>query len=131
MLREEVFPEIAAVEGYRGFQPLRRPADDEVEFVTAVQFDFRTAVERFAGEEYETAHVPGGAREVLERFDDRVRQYDVAKQTASSRSARVRAGSRSEPPAPPRPRSLVHRRTAPNSAAESRRSPIPFVEGAE
>lgn len=91
VLRDEVFPEITAVEGYRGFQLLRRPADataedatadDEVEFVTVIHFDSLAAVERFAGEEYETAHVPEEARAVLKRFDDRARQYEVEKQTS-------------------------------------------------
>ena len=35
------------------------------------------AVREFAGEDYEEANVPEAAREVLSRFDDRARHYEV------------------------------------------------------
>jgi hypothetical protein len=82
LLKAEIFPGIAAkdVSGYRGIQLLREPADqskDEVEFVTIMWFDSWEAVRRFAGEDYERAYVPPRAREVLERFDERSRHYEV------------------------------------------------------
>ena len=80
LLKEEIFPGIAAkgVPGYRGIQLLRRPIeDDEVEFVTIMWFDSWDAVKQFAGDDYERAYVPPKAREVLARFDDRSRHYEV------------------------------------------------------
>ncbi len=80
LLREEIFPGIAAkgVPGYRGIQLLRRPIeDDEVEFITIMWFDSFDAVKQFAGEDYERAYVPPAAREVLARFDERSRHYEI------------------------------------------------------
>lgn len=79
LLREEVFEEIASqeIEGYRGIELLRRDGADEVEFVTIMSFESLDAVRAFAGEDYERAWVPPRAREVLARFDERSRHYEV------------------------------------------------------
>jgi heme-degrading monooxygenase HmoA len=80
LLKKEIFPGIADknVPGYRGIQLLRGPIDDrEVEFVTVMRFDSWEAVKRFSGEDFERAYVPPKAREVLARFDERSRHYEV------------------------------------------------------
>ena len=79
LLRTEIFPGIAAkrVPGYRGIQLYRRPVGDEVEFITIMWFESREAVTQFAGEDYERAHVPPKAREVLVRFDERSQHYEI------------------------------------------------------
>ncbi len=75
----EVLPEIAArqIPGYRGAHLLRRPLEDEVEFVTIMWFDSLEAIRQFMGDDYEVAHVPPKARAVLARFDLRSQHYDV------------------------------------------------------
>ncbi|QUO46738.1 MULTISPECIES: hypothetical protein [Halorubrum] len=84
LLREEILPSFANAdnEGYRGARLLRRESDadgddEEVEFVTILRFDSIESVREFAGEEYREAHVPDAAREVLKRYDDRARHYEV------------------------------------------------------
>ena len=91
LLREEILPGIAdkVGEGLRGYRVLRRDRDesngdethssgpDEVEFVTVLQFGSLDAVREFAGEEHRQAHGPPEAREVLSRYDDRARHYEV------------------------------------------------------
>jgi len=79
LLREEIFPGVAeqGIEGYRGVRILRRSRDDEVEFVTAMQFESIKAIRQFAGEDYEQAHVPPAARALLTRYDDRVHHYEL------------------------------------------------------
>jgi heme-degrading monooxygenase HmoA len=80
LLKEEIFPGIAEKDvcGYRGIQLFRGPIDDgEVEFVTIMRFDSWDAVRRFAGEDHEHAYAPQKAREVLARFDERSRHYEV------------------------------------------------------
>ena len=80
LLKEEIFPGIAdkKVPGYRGIQLFRGPIEgDEVEFVTIMRFDSWEAVKRFSGEDYEHAYVPPKAREVLKRFDERSRHYEI------------------------------------------------------
>lgn len=82
-------PDDADRYGYRGVELLRRDArrlDDgperagkigEVEFVTIMTFDSMDAVAEFAGADTGAAYVPPAAREVLARFDERVRHYEV------------------------------------------------------
>jgi len=80
LLKDEIFPGIAAkgVTGYKEIQLFRRPVDnDGVEFVTIMWFDSWDAVKQFAGEDYELAYVPEKAREVLARFDNRSRHYEI------------------------------------------------------
>jgi len=79
LLRTEVFPGILAknVAGFRRIELFRRPAGEEVEFVTVMWFDSLDDVKAFAGEEYETAYVPAKARAILKRFDPRSQHYDV------------------------------------------------------
>lgn len=82
LLKTEIFPGIAArdIPGYLGIRLLRRPAGDEVEFVTIMTFASLDDVIRFAGADYEEAYVPARAREVLARFDERSRHYEVRQQ---------------------------------------------------
>ena len=82
LLRTEVFPGILAkkVAGFRRIELYRRPTENEVEFVTVMWFDSLEAVKAFAGEDYETAYVPGKARVVLKRFDARSLHYEIREQ---------------------------------------------------
>jgi antibiotic biosynthesis monooxygenase (ABM) superfamily enzyme len=80
LLREEIIPGIAAkrVRGYRGIQVLRRAVSGgEIEFVTIMRFDSLEAVKQFAGDDYERAYVIPRARELLSRFDERSRHYEI------------------------------------------------------
>ena len=80
LLKEEIFPGIAAkkVSGYRGIQLLRRELDNEVEFITIMQFESLEAVKQFAGgEDYEKSYVPDKARKVLSRHDDKSQHYEM------------------------------------------------------
>ncbi|WP_237560313.1 antibiotic biosynthesis monooxygenase [Halolamina sediminis] len=63
-------------DGYLGYDLLRREDGDEVEFVTQIRFADYDAVAAFAGEDYEQAHVPDTARELLTRWDDGAVHYD-------------------------------------------------------
>ena len=75
----EVLPEIAArqIPGYRGAHLLRRPLNDEVEFVTIMWFDSLDSIRQFMGDDFEVAHVPPHARAVLARFDERSQHYET------------------------------------------------------
>lgn len=91
LLRTEIFPAIVAraVPGFRQIELLRRPLDNEVEFITVMWFDTLDAVRAFAGEDYQTAVVPPKARAVLARFDVRSQHYELRDQ----RSALVAANA--------------------------------------
>jgi heme-degrading monooxygenase HmoA len=78
LVSEEVLPSIHRIEGFAGYHLLRAEGEDgEAEFVTVTYFDSLEAVREFAGEDYEAAVVPPEARELLTRFDERSRHYEV------------------------------------------------------
>lgn len=79
LLKEEIFPGIAAkgLSGYRDIQLLRRPHENEVEFITIMTFDSWDSVKEFVGEDLSVSYVPAKAQEVLSRWDDRSQHYEV------------------------------------------------------
>jgi heme-degrading monooxygenase HmoA len=79
LLREEVFTGIKDrnIEGFNGIQLFRRQLESETEFITIMWFDSLASVAEFAGADYEIAAVPGKARKILTRFDERSQHYEV------------------------------------------------------
>ena len=79
LLREEVFTGIKGrrIPGFIDIQMLRRPSDNEVEFVTIMRFESIEAIKEFAGQDYEACVVPPKARELLSRFDERSQHYEI------------------------------------------------------
>jgi heme-degrading monooxygenase HmoA len=75
-LRSKFLPAAHAIEGYLGASVLRRTIGGEVEFATITRFESLSAVKKFAGEDYEAAHVAPRARELLSRFDERCQHFD-------------------------------------------------------
>lgn len=76
-LRSSFLPSIHAIEGYRGASVLRRRVGQEVEFMTLTRFASLEAIRKFAGEDYEAAHVAPRARELLSRFDARCQHFEL------------------------------------------------------
>jgi len=79
LLKTEIFQEITSkkIRGFRGIKLFRRSLENEVEFVTLMEFDSLDDVIEFAGKDYERAYVPAKAREVLARFDQRSQHYEI------------------------------------------------------
>jgi heme-degrading monooxygenase HmoA len=79
LLKEEVFPGFAQkkMAGYRGVQLLRQDGKNEVEFTTIMWFDSIEAVKRFAGADYQKAHIDPAVRSLFTRFDTTVAHYEV------------------------------------------------------
>ncbi|HSR69642.1 MAG TPA: antibiotic biosynthesis monooxygenase [Acidobacteriota bacterium] len=78
LLNEEIIPAIAAkkMPGYRSIRVYRRVLNErEVEFMTIMRFDSLQSIKAFVGEDYEVAHVPEKARQVLSRFDSRSQHF--------------------------------------------------------
>ena len=84
LLLSEILPGIEArgIEGYRGAHLLRRQVEDGVEFATICWFEGWEGVREFAGEDYEVAVVPPGARVLLSRFDERSAHYETIRAPA-------------------------------------------------
>lgn len=91
LLKAEVIEGIEAkkIPGFRKIEVLSRPLEDEVEFITIMEFDNLSSVRSFTGEDYEQAYVPDEAKAVLSRFDERSQHYQVRE----SRSYLTDAGS--------------------------------------
>lgn len=79
-LRSTFLPSAHTIGGYQGAEVLRRPVGDEVEFMTLTRFESVDAIQRFAGEDYELAHVAPRGRELLARFDPRCLHYELVVQ---------------------------------------------------
>ena len=79
LLRTEVFVGILGkqVPGFHRIELCRRPAGEEVEFMTVMWFDSLDDIRGFAGEDAEAAYVPRAARQILKRFDPRSQHYEV------------------------------------------------------
>jgi heme-degrading monooxygenase HmoA len=79
IVRGEIIPAIEArdIPGFLSIDLVRRSVADGVEFAKIMWFDSLEAVQAFAGEDYDLAHVPDRARAVLARFDERSAHYEV------------------------------------------------------
>ena len=79
LLKTEVFPGIEAknVSGFKSIQLLRRSLQDEVEFITIMQFTSIDDIKAFSGDDYEKAYVPAKARAILSRFDGFAQHYEI------------------------------------------------------
>jgi antibiotic biosynthesis monooxygenase (ABM) superfamily enzyme len=79
LLREEIFVGIQErqIPGFNRIRLLRHAIGAEVEFVTIMEFDSLSAVQAFAGADYERAVVPDKARALLARFDERSQHYEL------------------------------------------------------
>lgn len=88
VVRGEVIPDIEArqIPGFRAIDLMRRSLEDAVEFVTIMWFEDIDAVKAFVGDDYEVAHVPQRARNVLARFDGRSAHYEVLDHRDQARS---------------------------------------------
>lgn len=95
LLRAEVLPGIHRTKGYMGAYLLRREAaNDEVEFVTIMQFIDIDAVRAFAGADYERAVITAGTEKMLAHYDERSAHYDTRITPADVRAAAARLSGR-------------------------------------
>jgi heme-degrading monooxygenase HmoA len=76
-LREQVFPGLQRIDGYRGGYTLRQDGTDEAEFVVMNLFESLDAVRAFAGPDYTVAVFEPEARELLSRVEPIARHYEV------------------------------------------------------
>jgi len=78
-LKTEFLPSIEKknIDGYRKFQLLRLDKVPEVEFITIMWFDSLDKIRQFAGEDYEKAVVHPKAQQLLLRYDDRSKHFEL------------------------------------------------------
>jgi len=78
-LKTEFLPSIEKknIDGYRKFHLLRFNNGPEVEFITIMWFDSLDNIRQFAGEDYEKAVVHPKAQQLLIRYDDRSKHFEL------------------------------------------------------
>ena len=77
MLKSELLPGLSSAKGFRGSYLLRRPADEQVEFVTIILWDSLDDIPAIAGADYERAVIPEERRSLLTRCDEKAAHYDI------------------------------------------------------
>jgi antibiotic biosynthesis monooxygenase (ABM) superfamily enzyme len=77
-LRQETFPALSAIPGYRSASILRRDVRDGTEFQVVTLWDSMDAIHAFAGETADVAVVPPVVQEMMADYDRRVVHYEVA-----------------------------------------------------
>ena len=79
IVRTEVIPGIEEMQipGFLSIDLVRRSVPEGSEFSTIMWFTDIEAVKAFMGEDYEVAHVPQRAQEVLSHFDPRSAHYEL------------------------------------------------------
>ena len=76
-LRDELFPRLELVDGYRGGYIMRHEHPDSVEFATLTKWESIEAIRVFAGDDPEAAVVEPEAARLLWHYQDRVAHFDV------------------------------------------------------
>ena len=77
-LRQQLVPELSALDGYRGIQLLRRPREEVVDFIVTTFWDSMDAVRAFAGADTGAAVVAPAAQALLIQYDRHATHYEVA-----------------------------------------------------
>ena len=85
-LRQDVFPELAEIAGYRGASVLRRDSDAGVEFTVQTLWASLDAIRQFAGDQVETAVVAPAAQPLFRSYDHTVTHYEVVLTAAGTQS---------------------------------------------
>jgi heme-degrading monooxygenase HmoA len=76
-LRNETFPALQKLSGFKGASILHRELPEGIEFLIITQWDSLESIRAFAGSNVETAVVPQKAQHMMVEFDPIVRHYEV------------------------------------------------------
>lgn len=76
-LRTDTFKQIEKIPGFISAQILKREINEGIEFLIITEWNNLNAVKQFAGQSFDTAVVPKLVQDIMIRYDDKVRHYDV------------------------------------------------------
>jgi hypothetical protein len=76
-LRDELFPRLDLIDGYRGGYVMRRAHPDSVEFATLTNWESIDAIKVFAGDDYETPVIEPEAARLLWHYQDHVAHFQT------------------------------------------------------
>lgn len=81
-LKMDTFKQIKRIAGFISAQILKREVEEGIEFLIITEWESLDAIKQFAGERFNTAVVPPPVQDIMVRYDDKVRHYDVNYKTA-------------------------------------------------
>lgn len=76
-LKNDTFRKLGTIPGFISASILKRELKDGVEFLIITEWDSIDAIRRFAGDNPETAVVPEPVRQMMIRYDQTVRHYEI------------------------------------------------------
>ena len=76
-LHQDTFQEIEKIDGFIKASILKRELPEGVEFLVITEWQSIDAIKQFAGADYDTAVVPQIVRDMMIRFDEKVRHYEI------------------------------------------------------
>jgi heme-degrading monooxygenase HmoA len=77
-LQKDTFPKLSSIPGFIRASILQRDLPGGTEFLIITDWENMEAIKAFAGAEADTAVVPHAARDLMLRFDDKVRHYTIS-----------------------------------------------------
>lgn len=76
-LRKDTFRKIKTINGFIRASILKREVSDGIEFLIVTEWQSLDAIKQFAGEDHDTAVVPPTVQEMMVRYDEKVKHYDI------------------------------------------------------
>lgn len=76
-LQNNTFKHIALIPGFIAAHILKRELDEGIEFLIVTEWSSLNAIKQFAGENLDSAVVPDAVKELLIRYDDKVKHYEI------------------------------------------------------
>ena len=76
-LQNDTFKKLFEIDGFINATILKRDLGEGIEFLIITQWDSLESIKKFAGENYEDAVVPKIAQEMMIRYENRAKHYEV------------------------------------------------------
>lgn len=76
-LENDTFKYLVSIPGFVKASILKRDTEEGVEFLITTHWDSIDAIRQFAGADFENAVVPPFVRNIMVRYDAKVRHYEV------------------------------------------------------
>jgi heme-degrading monooxygenase HmoA len=76
-LRHDTFAQLHSMHGFISASIFLRELEEGVEFLIITNWDSFDAIKQFAGADIEKAVVPKAVQDIMIRYDDKVRHYNV------------------------------------------------------
>jgi heme-degrading monooxygenase HmoA len=76
-LNDETFKQLKGIRGFKGASVLSREVKEGTEFLIVTRWESLDAVRKFAGDDYETAVVPGVVNDMMVTYESRATHYVV------------------------------------------------------